>query len=47
MDSRFDLEKFSALQNDAYEIEALSEFLEQESRRYSKRLSQEDEAKII
>ena len=42
-DSRFDFESFRDVQNSLSQTENLSELLEQESRRYSRRLSEEDE----
>lgn len=44
-DSRFDIEGFKNVQGSAFQTESLSELLEQESRRYSRRLLQEDEAR--
>lgn len=42
-DSRFDFDSFRDVQNNTSQTENFSELLEQESRRYSRRLSEEDE----
>lgn len=45
-DIMFDEESFKNLQDGAYETEGMSERLEQESRRYSRRLGEENEARL-
>ncbi len=44
-DSRFDIDSFKNVQSGTAQTESLSELLEQESRRYNRRLGEEDEAK--
>lgn len=44
-DIRFDMESLVNMHKNASNIENLSELLEQESRRYSRELSQESEAR--
>ncbi|MCH5297369.1 MAG: hypothetical protein J1E85_06850 [Ruminococcus sp.] len=44
-DIRFDMESLADVQKSASNMENLSELLEQESRRYSRVLSQESEAR--
>lgn len=44
-DSRFDFENFGNAQGSSFKADSLSELLEQESRRYSRRLMQEEEAR--
>lgn len=45
-DSLFDMDSFKNLQDGRYETESISEKLEQESRRYSRRLGEEEEARL-
>lgn len=45
-DIRFDIENFVNVKKDESDINKLSELLEQESRRYSRVLEQESEARI-
>lgn len=45
-ENKFNIETFGNAQSLAYKAENLSELLEQESRRYSRRLMQEYEARM-
>jgi hypothetical protein len=44
--SVFDFDSFKDVSQSGFKTESLSEILEQESRRYSRKLSEEDEARV-